>query len=71
MTGMPAFGTPGVDDLSTWKLVLFIRHVPSLTYDEEKAMEKANPISPSELQEQKEEDEFLQGTQTQPKGSKQ
>ena len=71
MTGMPAFGTQGDDDLSTWKLVLFIRHLPSLTPGEERAMEKANPVSPSELEEQKEEDEFLQGTPTQPKGSKQ
>jgi mono/diheme cytochrome c family protein len=70
MTGMPAFGSPGDDDLSTWKLVLFIRHLPSLTTAEERAMEKVNPISPSELEEQKEEDQFLQGIPIQPKGSK-
>jgi mono/diheme cytochrome c family protein len=70
MSGMPAFGSPGNDDLSTWKLVLFIRHLPSLSTAEERAMEKANPISPSELEEQKQEDQFLQGIPIPPKGSK-
>ncbi len=59
MSGMPAFGRPGNDDESTWKLVLFLRHLPSLTPEEELAMRKANPITPSELKEEQEEDEFL------------
>jgi mono/diheme cytochrome c family protein len=62
MSGMPAFGTPRTDDPSTWKLVLFLRHLPSLTPEEELAMRKANPISPSELKEEQDEDEFLHGT---------
>jgi mono/diheme cytochrome c family protein len=61
MSGMPAFGEPGDNDLSTWKLVLFVRHLPSLTPEEELLMQKANPISPSELKEQQEEDNFLHG----------
>ena len=32
-TGMPAWGEPG-DDPDSWKLVLFIRHLPQLTPDE-------------------------------------
>jgi mono/diheme cytochrome c family protein len=61
VTGMPAFGSPGVQDESTWKLVAFIRHLPQLTRAEEEAMKKANPISPTELEEQQEEDDFLKG----------
>jgi mono/diheme cytochrome c family protein len=69
MSGMPAFGTSSEHDLETWKLALFVRHLPSLTQEEERAMQKANPITPSELREQQEEDQFLQGISTQPKGS--
>jgi hypothetical protein len=69
MSGMPAFGTSGESDLETWKLVLFVRHLPSLTPEEEQAMQGSNPITPSELREQQEEDQFLQGISTQPKGS--
>jgi mono/diheme cytochrome c family protein len=60
MSGMPAFGGAGtVDD--SWKLVHFIRHLPRLTPAEEAQMEALNPKSPDELQEEKEEDEFLNG----------
>jgi mono/diheme cytochrome c family protein len=70
MTGMPAFGAPGNEDELTWKLVAFIRHLPALTPAEEQAMRKANPITPSELEEQQEEDNFLNGTPAEPKGHK-
>lgn len=49
LTGMPAFGDDpdhGEDD--TWKLVLFIRHIPKLTPVEIAEMEKLNPKSPAE-----------------------
>jgi mono/diheme cytochrome c family protein len=69
-SGMPAFGSPGNQDESTWKLVLFIRHLPTLSPDEEQAMQKSNPISPTELQERQEEDDFLHGASPNPKGSK-
>lgn len=49
LTGMPAFGDDpdhGEDD--TWKLVLFIRHIPKLTPAEIAEMEKLNPRSPAE-----------------------
>ncbi len=58
LTGMPAWGDAGKDD-DSWKLVLFIRHLPALTPDEIKDMQNFNPQSPAEIQEEKEEQEFL------------
>ncbi len=62
LSGMPAFGTPGDSDQDSWKLVAFIRHLPSLSHTEEAEMGKMNPKSPDELQEEKEEENFLQGS---------
>jgi mono/diheme cytochrome c family protein len=60
MTGMPAFGNPGEGhNHGSWNLVLFIRHLPSLSASEELQMRRMNPISPAELHEQQREDEFL------------
>jgi mono/diheme cytochrome c family protein len=61
MSGMPAFGDPGDDDADSWKLVAFIRHLPELTPVEETKMKRLNPKSPDEIQEEKEEEEFLKG----------
>jgi mono/diheme cytochrome c family protein len=61
LTGMPAFGNPGDDDVASWKLVVFIRHLPQLTFAEESEMQRLNPKSPEEIQEEKEEEEFLNG----------
>ena len=60
---MPAWGTPSDADHNedSWKLVLFIRHLPQLTVEEEQQMEKLNPKSPEELQEEKQEEQFLKG----------
>lgn len=58
LTGMPAWGTDGNDD-DSWKLVLFIRHLPHLTADEEREMERLNPKGPDERQEEQEEEQFL------------
>ncbi len=63
LSGMPAFGAPGDNDLDSWKLVAFIRHLPSLSKDEESEMEKMNPKSPDEMQEDQEEENFLKGGQ--------
>ena len=61
-TGMPAWGEPGNDnDLDSWKLVIFIRHLPSLTADELHGMERFNPKSDADREEEKEEQEFLNG----------
>lgn len=61
LTGMPAWGNAGDNDEATWKLVHFIRHLSQLTPEEEKRMESLNPKSPDEMQEEKEEQEFLNG----------
>ncbi len=59
-TGMPAWGDSD-NDMDSWKLVLFIRHLPQLSPAELKDMEQFNPRSMAEQQEEKEEDEFLNG----------
>lgn len=61
LSGMPAWGNPGDNDEDTWKLVHFIRHLPQLTPEEEKRMESLNPKTAEEIQEEKEEQEFLNG----------
>ena len=61
LTGMPAWGTGGRDDADSWKLVHFIRHLQHLTPADLKAMAAANPKSPSELEEEKEDERFLAG----------
>ena len=58
LTGMPAWGTEVKDD-DSWKLVLFIRHLPKLTPEDEREMERLNPKGPEEQQEEQEEEQFL------------
>jgi mono/diheme cytochrome c family protein len=65
LTGMPSWGSgAGHDELDSWKLVRFIRHLPQLTAQEEREMQKLNPKSPDELKEEQEEEEFLNGAQS-------
>lgn len=59
LTGMPAWGQAGVSDEASWKLVHFIRHLPQLTPEEEREMERLNPKGPEEWREQQEEEQFL------------
>lgn len=61
LSGMPAFGDPGDDDVDSWKLVAFIRHLPQLSPAEEIEMQHLNPKSPDEILEEKEEEDFLKG----------
>lgn len=62
LTGMPAWGEGDRQaDQDSWKLVVFIRHLPQLTAEEEKAMEALNPKSPEEMREEQEEQQFLNG----------
>jgi len=61
LTGMPAWGNGGSDDLDSWKLVHFVRHLNELTPGQLKEMAAANPKSPSELQEEKDDERFLAG----------
>jgi mono/diheme cytochrome c family protein len=60
LTGMPAWGTDEKDD-DSWKLVVFIRHLPQLSPAEEDEMESLNPKGPGEKQEEQEEEQFLNG----------
>ncbi len=65
LTGMPSWGSGTAhDEQDSWKLVLFIRHLPKLTAEEEREMETLNPKSPDELKEEEEERRFLNGEQT-------
>lgn len=62
MTAMPAWGGGADhDELDSWKLVRFIRHLPSLTFEEKKEMEKLNPKGPDDRKEEEEEEKFLRG----------
>jgi mono/diheme cytochrome c family protein len=58
LTGMPAWGTKEKDE-DSWKLVVFIRHLPQLTPGEVSEMEALNPKGPGEKQEEQEEEQFL------------
>ncbi len=57
---MPAFASQGMSD-DSWKLVLFIRHLPQLTAEERVEMSRYNPKSPEDREEEKQEDDFLNG----------
>jgi len=57
LTGMPAWGGEHGGGESSWKLVDFIRHLPKLTPDELKEMQRLNPKGPDEDAA----DEFLKG----------
>jgi mono/diheme cytochrome c family protein len=52
------------DELDSWKLVRFIRHLPDLTFEEKKEMEKLNPKGPDDRKEEEEEEKFLRGEDT-------
>lgn len=62
LSGMPAFGDPPDSDVDTWKLVHFVRHLPKLMPTEEAEMQTLNPKSPDEIQEEKDEENFLNGS---------
>jgi mono/diheme cytochrome c family protein len=66
LTGMPAWGKGGNDDVDSWKLVHFVRQLAQLTPDQLKEMEAANPKSPAELQEEKDDERFLAGEDVSP-----
>jgi mono/diheme cytochrome c family protein len=64
-TGMPAWGPDGPDE-DSWKLVLFIRHLPQLTAEEIKDMEEYNPKSEADRAEEQLEEDFLSGKPVSP-----
>ena len=72
LSGMPAWGKAGdFNDGESWKLVHFIRHLPSLTAAEEQQMRQWNPMSPGEAATDQNEEDFLQGTSGKPDSHKQ
>jgi mono/diheme cytochrome c family protein len=58
LTGMPAWGEADRDP-DSWKLALFIRHLPQLTPEEKKDMERFNPTSEMDREEKQQEEQFL------------
>jgi len=69
LTAMPAWGAlshngSAHDEIDSWKLVRFIRHLPQLTFEEKKEMEKLNPKGPEDRKEEEEEEKFLRGEDT-------
>jgi mono/diheme cytochrome c family protein len=67
LTGMPGWstGTPE-GERSSWQLVHFIRRMPSLTPEDLAAMEKFNPVSRQQIEEERKIDEFLEGGEPPP-----
>jgi len=61
LSGMPAFGDPGDQDIDTWKLVCFVRQLPKLSLEQEQQMKKMNPKTPEDLEEERQEEQFLNG----------
>jgi mono/diheme cytochrome c family protein len=66
-TGMPAWGTDSPEDVeASWKLVHFIRHLPKISRKEIGEMEKLNPKSPAEMEDENEAERFLDQGEAQP-----
>ena len=65
LTGMPAWGKEGDEnDEDSWKLVHLIRHFKDLTPEHLREMQRMNPKSPDDLEEERQEQEFLDGNDT-------
>ncbi len=66
LTGMPAFGHGTAESaMDSWKLVHFIRHLPTITDDELATMKTMNPKSKHELEEDQAVERFLKGEDSQ------
>ncbi len=62
-TAMPAWGEGDpAQDLDSWKLVHFLRHLPQLTAEELDQMKALNPKTKNEIKEEAAFDQFLQGS---------
>jgi len=60
LTGMPAWGDPNLqEDDGSWQLVLFIRHLPQITPEELREMERLNPKSEAQRAADEEAERFL------------
>jgi mono/diheme cytochrome c family protein len=60
LSGMPGWGGSGGGE-DSWKLVHFIRHLPKLSQTEIQEMEKLNPKTEAERQEELRDEQFLRG----------
>ncbi len=67
LTGMPAWstGTPEGEKAS-WELVHFIRRLSTLTPDDLAVMERFNPMSRDQFEEEQKIEQFLRGTAPEP-----
>ena len=61
LSGMPAWGGSEAGGEDSWKLVHFIRHLPTMSATEMNEMEKLNPKTMDEMDEEKQEEQFLKG----------
>lgn len=62
LTGMPAWGTGTAEgERESWKLVRLIRYLPRLTEQELADMEKLNPKSAADTEQERRIDDFLKG----------
>lgn len=70
LTGMPGWstGTPE-GETSSWQLVHFVRRLPSLTPEDLQEMERMNPVSRSQIEEEKKIEDFLNGAEPPPAAS--
>lgn len=61
-TGMPAWGDGSPEeDIESWKLVLFIRHLPNITPEEIAEMKRYNPLSLKDRERLEAIEQFLSG----------
>jgi len=62
LTGMPGWGDGTAESArGSWSLVHFIRHLPKISEEEVREMEKMNPMTAEQLEQMKEEEAFLGG----------
>jgi mono/diheme cytochrome c family protein len=61
-TGMPAWGNGTTEgERESWQLVRFIRYLPRLTDREQTEMEKLNPKSAAQMEQERRINDFLKG----------
>jgi mono/diheme cytochrome c family protein len=62
LTGMPGWSTNSPDgERASWQLVHFIRRLPTLTPEDLAEMERHNPMSRAQFEEERQVEEFLKG----------
>ena len=62
LTGMPAWGSgTAADDEATWKLVLLIRRLDTITPEQIEQMKSMNPASRAQIEQEAEERRWLEG----------